>query len=133
MLMKILLSRSHPAPDMPLRFIHIQHLPRFPGQGGIDLEEPLSDILMYRTLTDPKLLRCLSYRRTIFYDIIRNLHGSFLNIIFQKNPPANIVFTMYAGGKSLIHILENMIIHKQRRKYNGNHRQELDQNVNGRS
>ena len=88
---------------------------------------------MYRTLTDPKLLRCLSYRRTIFYDIIRNLHGSFLNIIFQKNPPANIVFTMYAGGKSLIHILENMIIHDQRRKYNGNHRQELDQNVNGRS
>ena len=102
MLMKILLSRSHPAPDMPLRFIHVQHLPRFPGQGGIDLEEPLSDILMYRTLTDPKLLRCLSYRRTIFYDIIRNLHGSFLNIIFQKNPPANIIFTMYAGEKEVM-------------------------------
>ncbi len=133
MLMKILLSRSHPAPDMPLRFIHIQHLPRFPGQGGIDLEEPFGNILMYRTLTDPKLLRCLPHRRAVFYNIICNLHGSLLNIIFQKNPPANIVFTMYAGGKSLIHILENMIIHDQRRKYNGNHRQELDQNVNGRS
>ena len=87
---------------------------------------------MYRTLTDPKLLRCLSYRRTIFYDIIRNLHGSFLDIIFQKNPPANIVFTMYAGGKSLIHILENMIIHNQCRKHDGNHRQQLDQDIDGR-
>lgn len=88
---------------------------------------------MYRTLTDPKLLRRLPHSRVILYNIISNLHGSFLNVIFQKNPPANIVFTMYAGGKSLIHILENMIIHNQRRKYNGNHRQELDQNVNGRS
>ena len=76
---------------------------------------------MYRTLTDPKLLRCLPHRRAVFYNIICNLHGSLLNIIFQKNPPANIVFTMYAGGKSLIHVLENMIIHNQCRKYNGNH------------
>lgn len=97
MLMQILLSRSHPAPDMPLRLIHIQHLPRFPGKGRVDLEEPLSDIFMYRTLTDPKLLRRLPHSRVILYNIISNLHGSFLNIIFQKNPPANIVFTMYAG------------------------------------
>ncbi len=102
MLMKILLSRSHPSPDVPLRLIHIQHLTCFPGQGWINLKEPFGDILMYRTLTDPKLLRCLPHRRAIFYDIIRNLHGSFLNIIFQKNPPANIVFTMYAGEKKVM-------------------------------
>ena len=53
---------------------------------------------MYRTLTDPKLLRRLPHSRVILYNIISNLHGSFLNVIFQKNPPANIVFTMYAGG-----------------------------------
>ena len=97
MLMKVLLSCSHPSPDMPLRLIHVQHLPCLPGKRRVNLEEPLGNILMYRTLTDPKLLRC------------------------QKNPPANIVFTMYAGGKSLIHVLENMIIHNQCRKYNGNH------------
>ena len=133
MLMKIFLSCSHPSPDMALRLIHIQHLARLPRQGGVDLEEPFGDIFMYRTLADSELFRRLPHSRVILYDIISNLHGSFLNIIFQKNPPANIVFTMYAGGKSLIHILENMIIHNQRRKYNGNHRQELDQNVNGRS
>ncbi len=53
---------------------------------------------MYRTLTDPKLLRRLPHSRVILNYIISNLHGSFLNVIFQKNPPANIVFTMYAGG-----------------------------------
>lgn len=52
---------------------------------------------MFCTLTDPKLLRRLSHRRIVFYYIISDLHGSLLNIIFQKNPPANIIFTMYAG------------------------------------
>ena len=84
MLMKIFLSRSHPAPDMPLGLVHIQHLARFSGKGRIDLEEPFGDIFMYRTFV-------------ILYDIISNLHGSLFNIIFQKNPPANIIFTMYAG------------------------------------
>lgn len=82
---------------MPLRLIHVQYLPRFPGKGWVDLEEPFGDVLMYRTLTDPKLFRSLPHSRVILYNIISNLHGSFLNIIFQKNPPANIVFTMYAG------------------------------------
>ena len=95
--MQIFLSRSHPAPDMPLGFIRIQNLASLPGQGRVDLEEPFGDVLMYRTLTDPKLFRSLPHSRVILYNIISNLHGSFLNIIFQKNPPANIVFTMYAG------------------------------------
>lgn len=82
---------------MPLRLIHVQYLPRFPGKGWVDLKKSFGDILMYRTLTDPKLFRSLPHSRVILYNIISNLHGSFLNIIFQKNPPANIVFTMYAG------------------------------------
>ena len=97
MLMKILLPCRHSAPDMPLRFIGVKHLACLLGKGRIDLEEPFGDILMYRALTDPELLRRLPHSRVILYNIISNLHGSFLNIIFQKNPPANIVFTMYAG------------------------------------
>ena len=97
MLMQIFLSRSHPAPNMPLRLIHVQYLPRFPGKGRVDLEEPLGDIFMYRTLADPKLLRRLPHSRIILYYIISNFYGSLLYILFQKNPPTNIVFTMYAG------------------------------------
>ena len=57
---------------------------------------------MYRTLTDPKPFRCLPHRRIILYYIYGNLHGPLLNIILQKTPPANIVFTMYAGGLKVI-------------------------------
>ena len=97
MLVQIFLSRSHPSPDMALRLVHIQDFARFSRQGGVDLEEPFGDVLMYRTLADPKPLRRLPHRRAVLYNIICNLHGSLFNIIFQKNPPANIVFTMYAG------------------------------------
>ena len=83
--MQIFLSRSHPAPDMPLRLVRIQHLAGFTGKGRIDLEEPFGDILMYRTLTDPKLLRRLPHSRVIFYNIISNpdhansgIHPDFL-------------------------------------------------------
>ena len=97
MLVKIFLSRCHPAPDVTLRLVCVEDFAGLAGKGGVDLEEAFGDILMYRTLTDPKLFRSLPHSRVILYNIISNLHGSFLNIIFQKNPPANIVFTMYAG------------------------------------
>ena len=102
MLMKIFLSCSHPSPDVALGFVHVQNLAGFTGKGGVDLEEPFGDIFMYRTLTDSKLLRCLPHSRVILYDIISNLHGSFLNVIFQKNPPAYILFTMYAGEREVM-------------------------------
>ena len=43
-LMKIFLSRSHPAPDMPLGFVSVKHLAGFTGKGRVDLEEPFGDI-----------------------------------------------------------------------------------------
>ena len=97
MLMQIFFSRSHPAPDVTLRLVCVEDFAGLAGKGGVDLEEALGDVLMYRTLADPKLLCRLPHSRVVLYNIISNLHGSFLNIIFQKNPPANIVFTMYAG------------------------------------
>ena len=44
MLMKILLPCRHSAPDMPLRFVRVQNLARFPGKGRVDLEEPFGDV-----------------------------------------------------------------------------------------
>ena len=44
MLMKILLSRSHPSPDVALGLVHVKHLSCFTGQGGIDLEEPFGHV-----------------------------------------------------------------------------------------
>ena len=41
MLMKVFLSRSHPAPD---GFVGVQNFSCFAGQGQIDLEEPLGNI-----------------------------------------------------------------------------------------
>lgn len=102
MLMQILFPCCHPAPDVPLGLVRVQHLAGLAGKGRVDLEEPLGDIFMYRALTDPELLRRLPHSRVILYNIISNLHGSFLNIIFQKNPPANIIFTMYAGEKEVM-------------------------------
>lgn len=43
-------------------------------------------IYMYRTLTNPKLLRCLPHCRIIFYYISCDLNGPLLNIIFHGNP-----------------------------------------------
>lgn len=102
MLMKIFFSCCHPATDMPFGFVHIQYLACLTCQRRVDLEKSFGYVLMYRTLADPKLLRRLPHSRVILYDIISNLHGSFLNIIFQKNPPANVVFTMYAEEREVI-------------------------------
>ena len=101
-LVKIFFSCRHSTPDMPLRLVCVKDLARFAGKRWIDLEKAVGNVLMYRTLTDPKLLRCLPHRRIILYYIYGNLHGPLLNIILQKTPPANIVFTMYAGGLKVI-------------------------------
>ena len=102
MLMQILFPCRHPAPDVTLRLVGVEDFACLTGKRRIDLEKAFRDVLMYRTLADPELLRCLPHSRTVFYNIICNLHGSLLNIIFQKNPPANIVFTMYAGEKKVM-------------------------------
>ena len=44
MLMKILLSCSHPAPDVTLRFVGVKNLSGFTGKGWVNLEEPFGNI-----------------------------------------------------------------------------------------
>lgn len=51
---------------------------------------------MYRTFADSEFFCRLPYSGVAFYDIIGDFYGAFFNVIFQENPPANIVFTMYA-------------------------------------
>lgn len=60
---------------------------------------------MYRTLADTEFFGRLPYSGVAFYDIISDFYGSFLNVIFQENPPANIVFTMYAGDFGCMSII----------------------------
>ena len=89
MLMEIFFSCCHPTSDMSFWFIHVQHFSCLLCQRGIDLKKPFGDVFMYRTLTYPELLRSLSHRRTIFYNIVCDFHRPLLNIISHgkaRNP-----------------------------------------------
>ena len=85
----IFFLRCHPAPDVTLRFVHVQYLSCFLCQRRIDLHQSLRYVLMYRTLTDPKLFRRLPYRRIVFNNIVGNIDCAFLDIIFQRKSPQN--------------------------------------------
>lgn len=53
---------------------------------------------MYRTLTYPELLRSLSHRRTIFYNIVCDFHRPLLNIISHGKAPASFIFYNLCRG-----------------------------------
>lgn len=105
MLMQILLLCRHPAADVPLGLVDVQHLARLRRERRVDLRKTLGDVLMYRTLADPEMLCCLPHGRVIVNDISGNLHGSFLNITFQTKSPAILVFTLYARDFSFIQLI----------------------------
>ena len=96
MLMQILLLCRHPAADVPLGLVDVQHLARLRRERRVDLRKALGDVLMYRTLADPEMISRLPQGRVIVNDISGNLHSSFLNITFQTKTPAILVFTLYA-------------------------------------
>lgn len=81
----VFFPRSKSAPDMPFRLIDIQHFPGFPGQSRIDLYETFGYVFMYRTLTDPELLRSLSDRSIFFNNIIGDFHRPLFYVAFQEN------------------------------------------------
>ena len=96
-LMEVFFPRRHAAPDMPLRFIRIQHFTGVPGKGGIDLDQSIGDVLMYRTFADTKLLRRLPHCRVVFNNVHGDLDGSPFNIFFQKNPPQALFLQCMQG------------------------------------
>ena len=85
--MQILLPGRHSSPDMTLLFVDVQHIPDRPCHGRVDLLKAIGTILMYRRLTDPKLLRRLPHRSFCFYDIARNFYCTLLNIILHDKIP----------------------------------------------
>lgn len=87
MLMQIFFSGRQAAPDMSFGFVHIKHLPGLSCKARIDMQKAVCYILMYRTLTDSKFLRCLPHCRIVFNDIIRYIYRSFFDIILQGFPP----------------------------------------------
>ena len=44
MLMQILFPCCHPAPDVPLRLVRVQHLAGLAGKGRVDLEKAVGDV-----------------------------------------------------------------------------------------
>ena len=67
---------------------------------------PLGYYRMYRTLTNPKLLRRLAHSCPLFDDIISNLDCPLFDIIFHKKSLHSLFFTIYAGILLVIQLLE---------------------------
>ncbi len=67
--MQILLPRGKSAPDVALRLVDIEHLPRFCSKRRINFQKTFGDIFMYRTFAYPELFRRLPYCR-VFFDYI---------------------------------------------------------------
>lgn len=100
--MQILLPRRHPAPDVPLGFIHIQNLSDFLCQRGVNGLNSLRTILVRCRLTDPEFLRRLPHRRIIVYNILGDFNRPLFDITFQKIP-ADILFYNNVCGRFLFY------------------------------
>lgn len=97
--MQVFFLRGHPAPDVPLLLIDVQH-PSGPGrQIAVDLHEAFCHILMYRTFAYPEPFCRLPHCRICLNDIIRNLNCPFFYIFFQGKSPEHAVCTVYAPGE----------------------------------
>ena len=95
--MQIFFFCCHTTSDMPLLFIHLQHISHLFGKRRIDLLQSVCTVFMYRTFTDSEFLRRLSHCCIILYNKHCDFHGSFFNIIFQKNPLQTSFYNVCKG------------------------------------
>ena len=109
MLMCIFFFGCHSATNMTFRLVHINHLSGFRCKSGINLRQPLGNILMYSTFTNAKTLRSLPHGGIVFNDIICDFHSAFFNICFQKNTPAYL-FVQSMQGMYYIFICFNRLL-----------------------
>lgn len=78
--------------DVPLQLVLLEHPFDVEIESGIDLCEPLGDILMYGTFGNVEYAGRIPYGRVVFDDIFREHNRSFLGQSFQdENPPCNVV------------------------------------------
>ena len=96
--MCIFFAGGKSASDVTLGFIDIQHCPRLPSKGGIDLHEPGGDIFMYSRFTYSKRFGGLPHSGVIVDNIDSNIDRSFFNIIFHNlekgSPSESFVHSM---------------------------------------
>ena len=71
---------SQSSPDMTLRFVHIQNLPRLLCQRRINLHEAVCHVFMYCALADSKRLCRLPDRGIAVDDIVCNADSVLLDI-----------------------------------------------------
>ena len=67
---------GHAAPDMPLLFVDIQHLPHLPIKGAVVLGQPLGNVLMYRGFGNSEMLCGGTDCRAGFNHVHSQLAGS---------------------------------------------------------
>ena len=72
MLMQILLLCRHPAADVPLGLVDVQHLARLRRERRVDLRKALGDVLMYGR--DDLELFCLLFSLLCRYLQLRQFH-----------------------------------------------------------
>ena len=85
--MQIFLPGSHSAPDVPFRFVNVQHHTGLPGKRRVGVQKRLRHNLMHRTFTDSKFFRSLARSRAVADDVIGNADGARLNLMLQGLPP----------------------------------------------
>lgn len=83
-LMQILFSGGQSAPYMALLLVHIQYLSYFSRQRWINLFQPVSAVLVYRTLTYPKPPGRLAHGRLVVDNIICHGQDPLFDIVFQR-------------------------------------------------
>ena len=64
---------------------------------------------MYGRLTNPKVLRCLSYGSIVINDVACNLHCTFFDISFQKNPLQYVFYIVCKDNKKIYLFIANTL------------------------
>ena len=105
--MLVLLLRRQPAANMAFCLVDVQNHPRLRREGGIDVDETVGDVFMYRTLADSKLFRRLPHRRVFINNIVRYLDRPFFNIFFHGVPPEYLFLHHIPGEKNIFLPLSN--------------------------
>ena len=97
-LVKIFFPGGKSAADVAFLLVHVKDFTDALRQSRVDLLQAVGAVFMYRTLTNPKLLRGLTHSGFMFDDIICDFYCPLLNVIFHKNNPCINCFLQSMRG-----------------------------------